>query len=103
MLLTSVFCALKGLNEGKTQKEHPLPLKRILLGSLAKILGGGGGVTQEIAVYILQQSLCEGKENCLVPRHDATKLQVLPPFVIKAMFLNNCRKVHVFSERQGCR
>ena len=39
-----------------------------------------GGLTRELWCLFarhLQQSLCEGKENCRVVRHDAAKLQVI--------------------------
>lgn len=63
----------------ETSKKSYDPLKRVETYFVAEPGLDTGGLTRELwrlfGKYI-QQSLCEGRENCLVIRHDATKLQV---------------------------
>ena len=63
----------------KTRKRSHRPSKHVETDFVGELGEDTGGLTRELWCLFgkyLQQSLCEGKENCLVFRHDATKLQV---------------------------
>ena len=63
----------------ETLKRSFQPLKRVKTYFVGECGKDTGGLTRELWRLFgkhIQQHLCEGKENCLVLRHDATKLQV---------------------------
>lgn len=56
------------------------PFKRVKTYFVAEAGQDTGGLTRELWCLFarhVQQSLCEGKEHCMVLRHDANKLQVI--------------------------
>lgn len=63
----------------ETTKKSYHPLKHVETYFVGEPGFDTGGLTRELWRLFgkhVQQSLCEGKENCLVIRHDASKLQV---------------------------
>ena len=63
----------------ETGKRSFQPLKRLKTYFVGKYGKDTGGLTRGLWHLFgkhIQQHLCEGKENCLVLRHGATKLQV---------------------------
>ena len=64
------------LKESRKRSYHPQ--KRVKTWFVGEEGEDTGGLTRELWRLFGKeiQSLCEGKENILVPRHDATKLQV---------------------------
>ena len=63
----------------ETRKRAYSPFKRVKTYFVGEPGKDTGGLTRELWSLLsknIQQSLCEGKENCLVLRHDATKLRV---------------------------
>ena len=73
----------------ETRKKSFSPFKRVKTYFIGELGKDTGGLTREMWSLFsksVQQSLCEGKANCSVLRHDATKLQV------------NLHKVHLNSQ-----
>ena len=63
----------------ETQKRAYSPFKHVKTYFVGEPGKDTGGLTREMWCIIaqhLQQTLFEGRENCLTLRHDATKLQV---------------------------
>ena len=76
----------------ETRKRSYRPSKHVKTDFVGEPGEDTGGLTRELWCLFgkyLQQSLCEDKENCLVFRHDATKLQVCALHVVCSSIKGN--------------